>query len=123
MASDPRKPSADSGTLLIPTRLKVPIGKSDSYPVGAEIISAQLKGVAQFGVLSLGFTPFYGTTSNLPWKEPGVEPVMEARYRNLRPGISGSREHIDSGFYDETWELNIYPVRRHVKEVVSSEGK
>lgn len=43
--------------------------------------------------------------------------ILSASYRNIRPGRSGSHDLEKMGWYDETWELSVYPTFRDKKAV------
>jgi len=114
---------------MIPTRYKSKLPHSLSYPVGAEAISESLKGVPQVPALSLGFydrpTVFASEfqklrDSNSPY------PIFNATFRHIQPGLSASNKYIAEGWYEETWELSVYPVPRGLKsaarQVLLSEG-
>lgn len=108
---------------MISTRVKSRISKELSFPLGASQISEALEGVPQYAGLTVGFYPQWHQTP-VQTKEvlDGGEPlcVMEARYRNVRPGRSGSQEGVASGWYDETWELAVYPVPRDRRSSVKT---
>lgn len=99
---------------MIPTRLKAKLPRHLSYPVGAGSISEALAGVPHFEALSITFwneavwpaSKFQRLLAErLPYK------VMTALYMPTRkPGIIGSNHMVQSGWYDEKWELSVYPV-------------
>jgi hypothetical protein len=105
---------------MIPTRLRLPIGKNLSYPVGAEFVSAQLSDVPQFSSLSISFHPFYGATPPIRLPTQAYLPAVAALYCNLPAGISASNDFIARGYHDETWELDVYPVPRPAKARIRS---
>jgi len=105
---------------MIPTRYKSKLPKSLSYPIGAQDISDGLKGVPQEPGLSLGFydrpTIFASDfqklrSSNSPY------PIMSASFRKVQPGFSGSNQDIAEGYYDENWEISVYPVSGEYRSV------
>ncbi len=110
--------------MLIPTRTRDRLRRGTSYPIGAESLSAGLADVPQFAKLSVSFR------KSLPLQVASVSSshrgVLGALYRNVEPGISGSRYAIDSGFFDESWELYVAAVERSAKArvgaVLVSEG-
>lgn len=98
---------------MISTRYKSKLPKSLLYPIGAQDISDRLKGMPQEPGLSLGFydrpTIFASDfqklrSSNSPY------PIISASFRKLQPGFSGSNRDIAEGYYDENWEISVYPV-------------
>jgi len=107
---------------MIPTVLKSQISKELSFPLGAMKISEALEGVPQYSCLTLAFYPHWDQTPSQTRRllDAGESlRVMEATYRNIRPGRCGSRNLIHMGWYDETWGLAVYPVPRDVKAVVA----
>lgn len=106
---------------MIPTRHKAKLPRHLSYPVGSKDITEGLAGVPRVDLLSVAFLDqaiWPGSefrrllAGRLPHK------VMEARYGPAgKPGISGAKHMVDMGWYDEKWELSVYPVLvefRHV---------
>ncbi len=104
---------------MIPTRFRWRISKDLAFPIGAKQISEALEGVPQYASLTVGFVCHYDLTTAARIREilNSSEPlgVLEARYRHDRPGRSASREFIEMGWYEETWELSVYPVPRERK--------
>lgn len=105
---------------MIPTRYKSKLPHTLSYPVGAEAVSEALRGVPQETALTIGFydrpTLFASEfrkmrDSNSPY------PIFDAAFRHIQPGLSASRQFIAEGWYEETWELSVYPVPRALKSV------
>jgi hypothetical protein len=99
---------------MIPIRLKSKLRRHLSYPIGAEAISEELAGVPHFDSLSISFSDsavwpaaeFHRLlTERLPYR------VMAAEFQPARkPGLKGSAAMIEYGFFDEGWELHVYPV-------------
>ena len=105
---------------MIPTTYKSKLPHTLSYPVGAEAVSVSLKGVPQESALSIGFydhpTIFASEFKKLrESKSPYL--IFSVAYRHLRPGISASNQFIAEGWYEETWELKVYPVPHSHKAV------
>ena len=103
---------------MIPTKLRWRISGELSFPLGAKQISEALAGVPQYAGLAVSFYPHWGETSaHIRAALDSGEPlrVMEARYRNVRPDRFASQVLMDEGWYDETWELAVYPVLRDRK--------
>jgi hypothetical protein len=105
---------------MITTRYKSKLPHTLSYPVGAEAVSESLKGVPQEPALSIGFyarpTIFASEfremrDSNSPY------PIFNAAFRHIQPGLSASNQFIAEGWYEETWELSVYPVPRDLKSM------
>lgn len=105
---------------MIPTRYKSKLPHTLSYPIGAEAVSESLKGVPQESALSIGFhdkpTIFVSEFQKLrDGKSP--YPIFNATFRHIQPGLSASNRFIEEGWYEETWELSVYPVPRALKSV------
>ncbi len=105
---------------MIPTRYKSKLPKQLCFPVGAQILSDALSGVPQLSSLSVAFHFTWPTTVNhikyLVEERKPME-ILSASYRNIRPGRSGSHDLEKMGWYDETWELSVYPTFRDKKAV------
>lgn len=99
---------------MIPTRVKSKLPRGLSYPIGAEAISEALAGSPHVEAMSLWFSAHPG------WRGSEFRRVLAARepYRILEvrfqpacgPGLWGSNAGIEKGWYDETWEIVVYPV-------------
>ena len=99
---------------MIPTRLKAELPRRLSCPVGAEAISGALAGVSHVEPLSVAFLDRAGRSASefrrlrsrlAPYK------IMEAVDQPARkPGISAAHFMVEAGWYDEKWELLVYPV-------------
>jgi hypothetical protein len=80
--------------MLIPTRRKLKISSSFSYPLGAASISTELAGVPQAQSLEIDFSPKYERVKTK--SEP---------YSIFTISYSGTRSHRDAG-----WRIDIRPV-------------
>ena len=99
---------------MIPTRLKAKLPQHLSYPVGAEALSEALAGAPHLESLSVTFRDL------AVWPASEFRRLLSARlrYRILSaefrpargPGLTGSNEMVERGWYDERWELTVYPV-------------
>lgn len=108
---------------MIPTKLRSKISGELSFPLGAKEISEVLEGVPQYASLTLAYYPHWDKTPACIRKilDSGESLcVMEARYRNVRPGRSGSQMLQDMGWYDETWELAVYPIPRNKRSATKT---
>jgi hypothetical protein len=108
---------------LIPTRYKSKLGKHLSYPVGAQEISAALAGAPHVDALSLTFFAHPGVLVS-PFqralRERLTYAVLKAEYHSARkPGLSAAAFVIEGGWYDERWELTVYPVLRELRYVAN----
>ena len=105
---------------MIPTTYKSKLPHTLSYPVGSEAVSEGLKGVPQESALSIGFydhpTTFASELKKLRERKSPY-PIFAATYRHVQPGLSASNQFIAEGWYEETWELKVYPVPRALKSV------
>ena len=87
--------------MVFPTRLKVKISSLRSYPVGAELISAQLLGVSQAKALQISFHEKYETLEN-----------RDEPYTIFSVSYSGERVS------DDGWSITVWPVPRSAKRAV-----
>src|ERR1044071_9842612 len=105
---------------MIPTRYKSKLPHTLSYPIGAEAVSESLKGIPQESALTISFydrpTIFASEFQKL---RDGKTPysIFNATFRHIQPGLSASNQFIAEGWYEETWELSVYPVPRGLKSV------
>lgn len=105
---------------MIPTTYKSRLPHTLSYPVGARAVSEGLKGVPQESALSIGF---YGQptvfASEFKRLRDGNSPypIFTAAYRHIQPGLSASNQFVAGGWYEEAWELKVYPVPRALKSL------
>jgi len=105
---------------MIPTKYKSKLPQTLSYPVGAEVVSASLKGVPQEPALTIGFydKPVIFASDFAKLRETNSPyPIFNASYRHIQPGLTASKQFISEGWYEETWELSVYPVPRKLKSV------
>lgn len=103
---------------MIPTKVKCQISRELSFPLGAKQVSEVLEGVPQYNGLTIAFQPHWRETpARIKAMVDRGESllVLAAEYHNFPPGRSGSHYLIDQGWYDETWELAVYPVPRERK--------
>lgn len=104
---------------MIPTRYRWRISRDLAFPLGAKQISEALEGVPQYASLSIRFSCHVNlkTASRIREILDSGERlgVLEARYRHVRPNRSASRELIETGWYEETWDLSVHPVPRERK--------
>ncbi len=101
---------------MIPTRFRSKLPQNLSYPIGAEAVSAGLVGAPHLGALELAFygRPF-GPASRFQrvLAERLPYTIVSAGYLPARkPGLSAAGFMIESGWYNEHWELTVYPVLR-----------
>src|SRR5579883_595496 len=99
---------------MIPTRLKAKLPRHLSYPIGAEALSKALADAPHVESLAVTFwdEAVWPTsefrrllTERLPYR------IMAAEFRPARgPGLTGSNDMLEGGWYNESWQLTIYPV-------------
>jgi hypothetical protein len=107
--------------MLVPTKTRFPISRELAYPIGAEALSEALAGVPQFDQLSLSFwTGMDATPASFHRRSESGQflPVLEAAYRNIDPGRTASKSMLEQGWYEETWQLLVYPVLRQHTSLV-----
>src|SRR5258708_27649601 len=85
--------------MLIPTLYKTRLSKQFSYPIGAELLSEHLAGVPQFAEFTLRFSDFVSG-----WKSKFQRILAE-----------GSDYEIIAAQLWEPFQINVYPVQRHLK--------
>jgi hypothetical protein len=98
---------------IIPTRFKSKLPQRLSFPIGAETLSEALSSVPQFKKLTVTFF-YYAKANDFP-KESVKFSVIEVKFRNLKPDQNSSKDFIEQGFYEETWEITVKPVPRELK--------
>jgi hypothetical protein len=108
---------------MIPTRYRSKLPKSLSYPVGAELISTALAGSAHIASLSVRFC------SHAVEPASRFQRILSERlpYRSFlaeydparKPGLSAADFMIERGWYEERWELTVYPVLREFRHTAN----
>jgi hypothetical protein len=96
--------------VILPTTSKHKIGKSFSWPVGAEAVSSIVADVPQASSLVLRFYRADGTWRGFQW----LPAVIVAAYRYAGPSISSR------GLVDEPWRITIFAVPRKLRHRVRS---
>ena len=106
---------------MIPTKFKSKLPKTHSYPIGAELLSESLASVPQLEALSLNF---YGL-----WAFEGkgnLQSVLKVNHINIRESQYSSKSLVAQGFYNDTWEIVLYPVlaerKAELKRLLLFEG-
>src|SRR4051812_5646100 len=106
--------------MMIPTRFKAKLPKTLSYPVGAEAISKALGNAPHASNLRLHFfdaavwpaSEFQRLLREaMPYKlfVVAYQPAFKANY-------GGANDLVEQGYYDKQWELQVYPVLRHLRQ-------
>ncbi len=106
---------------MIPTTFKSKIPQTHSYPLGAELFTEALSSVPQLELLGLSFRGVWAL------KDKGkLHPVLEVNHMNFRETQYSSKGLAAQGFYDESWEIIVYPIfreqREEVKRLLLAEG-
>lgn len=104
---------------LIPTKLKSKLSQDLAYPIGAEIISKLFANVPQKENLVIWFTSFNYFVSDFQNLRKQNKPYEIFRVSMIHPlnDLSSSNQFIEEGFYNENWEINVYPVPKELKSV------
>lgn len=106
---------------MIPTRYKSKLPGHLSYPIGAEVLSKALEGSPHAELLSVGFREnplIFASDFQRLLSERQPYLLLRAEYKPAqRPGISASNDSVEKGWYDEKWELDVYPVLRPLRSL------
>lgn len=105
---------------MIPTSYRSKLPQALSYPVGAEAVSAALRGVPQEAALSLHFADrptVFASEFKALRAEAIPYPILAATFSYLPAGLKGSNYGLAQGWHDETWSLTVYPVPRRLRSV------
>jgi hypothetical protein len=98
---------------MIPTRRKAKLPRDWSYPIGAEALTKGLAGTPHAEALTVSF--WHYSSFHRPENEPYV--IFVAQHRSARkPGYSGHRGLVESGCFDQKWELTVHPVPSHLRQ-------
>src|SRR6266702_4688258 len=101
---------------MIPTRHKAKLPRHLSYPIGAEALADGLVSAPHAEELSLSFWgkpvwPESRFQQALAQQQPYK--VLVAEYcPSHKPGYGGPQALVERGWYDEKWQLTVYPVVR-----------
>jgi hypothetical protein len=108
---------------MIPTRSKAKLSHILSYPIGAQEITEGLGNSPHVDNLSLSFR------ESPIWPASAFQKVLADRcpYRILsityippsKPGYSGANSMVESGWYGERWELDVFPVPRVIRQAAN----
>ena len=97
--------------LIIPTGLKSKLGKHESYPVGAELLSRELAGLSMFKRLSVSFL-----RGGVTWSEIAAMtrfPILNAEY-NFEQWMPGQV------FGRPSWSIVVRPVPRELRGLIKA---
>jgi len=109
--------------MLIPTRLKLKLPQTLSYPIGSEAVSERLLGVPQFEKLEISFTPpFLASASTFQAARKQNQPYKIFQISMIHPikGLTSSNQFIEEGYYDENWKIDVYAVPRELKSAAKN---
>jgi hypothetical protein len=98
---------------MIATAFKSKIPQTHSYAVGAELLSKSLSSVPQYESLKLNFYGLWAAS-----EEKKTQPLLNVNHINIRETQYSSKDLVAQGFYDDTWEIVVYPVLRTQKAKV-----
>lgn len=108
---------------MIPTRVKAKLPRNLSYPIGAEALGEELAGAPHAESLSVTFrdeavwpnSEFRRLlTERLPYR------ILAAEFRPARgPGLIASNDMLERGWFDESWQLTVYPVLSEFRHVAN----
>jgi hypothetical protein len=108
---------------MIPTGYKAKLPRHLSYPAKAGEISTALAGAPHLDELTLDF---YSGPVDLASEfqqmltDRSPYPVVQAEYRPAqKPGLSAAAFTIAAGWYDERWQLTVYPVLRGLRHLAN----
>src|SRR5882762_9302868 len=104
---------------MIPTRYKSKLPKGLAYPIGAEALTTALADAPHAASLSVSFYgrpvwPGSRFRETLARRHPYK--ILAAEFRpSCKPGYSGPEFLVEDGWYDEKWQLTVYPVVRELR--------
>ena len=98
---------------MIVTAFKSKIPQTHSYAVGAELLSESLSSVPQYESLKLNFYGLWAAT-----RKKESQPLLTVNHINIPENQYSSKALVNQGFYDDTWEIVVYPVLRTQKAKV-----
>jgi hypothetical protein len=112
-----------SANPMILTRFKEKLSKHLSYPIGAEALTEGLAGAPHVEFLALSFWghPFWPNSRfQVVLAEHQPYKVLAARYWPAHKlGYGGAPSLMPAGYYDEQWELTVYPVVRELRQLAN----
>ncbi len=104
---------------MIPTRRKSKLPADLSYPIGAREVNQSLSDAPHLETISLTFRdrPTYRASEFRRWLKDKVPyPVVVAEFHPARkPSFAAPRLWIEEGWFNEKWELAVYPVPRKLR--------
>jgi len=108
---------------VIPTRLRVRLRPTMSWPIGAAAISEALAGAPNFERLSLTFWDMRSVAADRRLEADEPYAILLAKHAPARrPGYTGS---VSMGIFDEAWQIEVRAVRRDQRvanELLRREG-
>lgn len=91
-----------------------------TYPIGAEAISRAFAGVPQFKNLVIWFTTTnFAFVSDFQEARKQNQPyeIFQVSMRHPLKSLTSSKQFIEEGFFEENWEIHVFPVPRELKSV------
>ena len=95
---------------MIPTAFKSKVPQTHSYAIGAKLLSEGLSAVPQYGLLKLKFYGLWASRDKIK-----TQPLLNVNHINIPENQFSSKNLVSQGFYDDTWEIVVYPVLRDQK--------
>ncbi len=98
---------------MIPSSHKSKIPQTHSYPLGAESLSEAISSVPQLESMQLSFRGVWALKEGSK-----LYRVLEVNHMNFRETQYSSKSFAAKGFYNDSWEIIVYPVLREQKAEV-----
>jgi hypothetical protein len=119
---DPASSAMDRAR-MIPTRHKAKLPRYLSYPIGAQALTEALASAPRAEAFTVSFWgkpvwPDSRFRRDLAEQHPYTILVAEYRPRE-KPGYGGCRSLAEKGWYDEKWQLTVYPVVRELRHLAN----
>jgi len=104
---------------MIPTYLKSKLPKHLSYPIGAAVLSEGLVGTPHLDALTVWFQDqavWPASEFRRLLRESVPYTIVRAEFCPAqKPGYSGLQALIEMGWYDESWQIIVFPVLRELR--------
>jgi hypothetical protein len=100
------------------TILRNKLSQTLSHPIGLGLLESALAGVPQLESLRVVFSdgPWQATKFRRSLRDREPYALLTVSYRPAhKPGFIGSEDMVESGLYDEAWELTVNPTLRELR--------
>lgn len=105
---------------MIPTRLKVKLRPTMSWPIGAAAISEALAGAPNCEHLVLTFSDYHSVAVDRRLAADEPHTILRVTHAAARkPGFTGSQGMVDAGYFDEAWQIEVNAVRRDHRQLAN----